>query len=162
MLLSEAALDDVAHSCSEFEVELQLLESSSSSTLRRGFQATVYVSSIMQNAVIDNIHDRVSTTSTTACIYYLGVYVNSSCIECVELKFIFAVYLFVLNCVLLQESLSQGEKGSVRCRFLHHPEFLRVGDRLVLREGPTKATGEVSKLLPLSQTTPTAAHKHSR
>ena len=87
VLLSEAALDDVAHSCSEFEVELQLLESSSSSTLRRGFQATVYVSSIMQNAVIDNIHDRVSTTSTTACMYYLGVYVNSSSRE---FKFIFA------------------------------------------------------------------------
>lgn len=59
MLLSEAALDAVANSCSEFDVDLQLLHSSNS-CVRRGFQATVYIASIMQNAVIDAIHDKVS------------------------------------------------------------------------------------------------------
>lgn len=58
MLLTEAALDEVAHSCSEFEVNLQLLETSNS-CVRRGFQATVYIASIMQNAVIEAIHDKV-------------------------------------------------------------------------------------------------------
>ena len=135
VLLSEAALDEAAHSCYEFEVELQLLESSSTTGLHRGFQATVYVASIMQNAVIDNIHNRVSGLTDTG-----GTATHP-----------------------LQECLLRGGKASVRCRFLHHPEFLRVGDRLVMREGPTKASGEVSKLLPLKQATPThpGSHKHS-
>ena len=59
MLLSEAALGEVAHCCSEFDVELQLLDCSNS-CVRRGFQATVYIASIMQNAVIETIHDKAS------------------------------------------------------------------------------------------------------
>ena len=67
MLLSAAALDETANSCSEFEVELQLLHSSNS-CVRRGFQATVYVASIMQNAVIEAIHDKVSSWQMYMCL----------------------------------------------------------------------------------------------
>ena len=60
MLLAAAALDETAaHSCSEFEVNLQLLETANS-CVRRGFQATVFIASIMQNAVIEAIHDKVT------------------------------------------------------------------------------------------------------
>lgn len=62
VLLSEGALDGAANSCSEFEVELQLLHSSNT-CVRRGFQATIYIDCIMQNAVIDNIHDKVGNIS---------------------------------------------------------------------------------------------------
>ena len=138
VLLSEAALNEAAHSCSEFDVELQLLYCSNS-CVRKGFQATVYVASIMQNAVIDAIHDKVTG----------GLPVCTPCVS-------------TTLPLSLQESLTTGEKASVRCRFLHHPEFLRVGSRVVMREGPTKATGEVSRLLPLKDGTAThTTHKHS-
>lgn len=58
MLLSGAALDETANSCSEFEVELQLLHCANS-CVRRGFQATVYIDCIMQNVVIDTIQEKV-------------------------------------------------------------------------------------------------------
>lgn len=123
MLLSEAALDEAANSCSEFEVELQLLQCANS-CVRRGFQATVYIDCIMQNVVIDTIQGKVM-------MYFQ--WIKGS---------LFHGSLF------LQDSLSTGEKASVQCRFLHHPEFLRVGSRVVMREGPMKAVGQVSKLHP--------------
>ena len=124
VLLSKGALDGTANSCSEFEVELQLLHSSNT-CVRRGFQATIYIDCIMQNAVIDNIHDKVSGTSPQ--LTQEAPLINDS----------------------LQDSLSTGEKARVQCRFLHHPEFLRVGSRVVMREGPMKALGHVSRLHPL-------------
>lgn len=33
-------------------------------------------------------------------------------------------------------------------RFVKHPEFLKVGQRLVFREGRTKAVGNVTKIVP--------------
>jgi hypothetical protein len=47
-----------------------------------------------------------------------------------------------------QESLAAGEKGHVRFQYMRHPEFLRVGSRILLREGRTKGIGEVTKLIP--------------
>ena len=81
VLLSEAALNEAAHSCSEFDVELQLLHCSNS-CVRRGFQATVYVTSIMQNAVIDAIHDKVAATLPTQPSHSLSVYLSPSRIFC--------------------------------------------------------------------------------
>ena len=75
VLLSEAALNEAAHSCSEFDVELQLLYCSNS-CVRKGFQATVYVASIMQNAVIDVIHDKVTGRLPSALPVYLLPYLS--------------------------------------------------------------------------------------
>ena len=33
-------------------------------------------------------------------------------------------------------------------RFVKHPEYLKVGQRLVFREGRTKAVGNVTKIVP--------------
>lgn len=33
-------------------------------------------------------------------------------------------------------------------RFVKHPEYLKVGQRLVFREGRTKAVGSVTKIIP--------------
>ena len=46
-----------------------------------------------------------------------------------------------------QETLAAGEKGSVHFKFLWRSEFVRVGSRVLFREGQTKAIGEVTKVV---------------
>lgn len=36
----------------------------------------------------------------------------------------------------------------VRFRFLKHPEYLRLGAKLLFREGVTKGIGHIARLLP--------------
>lgn len=45
---------------------------------------------------------------------------------------------------LLQDKLRTGEKAVVRFRFLKHPEYLKVGAKLLFREGVTKGIGHVT------------------
>ena len=75
--------------------------------IKPGFQGTVYVNSIMQNADIIEIKER--------------------------------------------ESLSAGERARVRFRFMKNPEFLRVGAKVLFREGRTKGIGEIKRLVPDSE-----------
>ncbi|XP_076830820.1 GTP-binding protein 2 [Brachyhypopomus gauderio] len=49
------------------------------------------------------------------------------------------------------EELRTGEKAVVRFRFIKHPEYLKVGAKLLFRHGVTKGIGHVTKLQPLSQ-----------
>jgi len=46
------------------------------------------------------------------------------------------------------ECLRTGDKAQVLFRFVKHPEFLKEGQRLVFREGRTKAVGNVNKVIP--------------
>ncbi|CAF3922893.1 unnamed protein product [Rotaria magnacalcarata] len=46
------------------------------------------------------------------------------------------------------EHLRTGDRANVRFRFIKSPEYLRVGMKLVFREGRTKAIGSISKLYP--------------
>jgi len=46
------------------------------------------------------------------------------------------------------ECLRTGDKAQVLFRFVKHPEFLKEGQRLVFREGRTKAVGNVNKIIP--------------
>merc|ERR550539_527068 len=46
------------------------------------------------------------------------------------------------------ECLRTGDKASVLFRFVKHPEYLKEGQRLVFREGRTKAVGNVTKIQP--------------
>lgn len=46
------------------------------------------------------------------------------------------------------ECLRTGDKASVLFRFVKHPEYLKEGQRLVFREGRTKAVGNVTKMFP--------------
>ncbi|XP_068178570.1 GTP-binding protein 2-like [Antennarius striatus] len=55
-----------------------------------------------------------------------------------------------------KEELRTGERAVVRFRFLKHPEYLRLGARLLFREGVTKGIGHVTRLLP-----PSYGHAHS-
>lgn len=49
---------------------------------------------------------------------------------------------------LLQEDLRTGERAVVRFRFIKHPEYLRLGAKLLFREGVTKGIGHIARLLP--------------
>merc|ERR1711862_280306 len=46
------------------------------------------------------------------------------------------------------ECLRTGDKAQALFRFVKHPEYLKEGQRLVFREGRTKAVGNVNKIIP--------------
>lgn len=53
------------------------------------------------------------------------------------------------------ECLRTGDKAVVHFRFIKHPEYLKPGQRMVFREGRTKAVGNVLRIIPQSLTHPT-------
>lgn len=52
------------------------------------------------------------------------------------------------------ECLRTGDKAVVHFRFIKHPEYLKPGQRMVFREGRTKAVGNVLRIIPQSLTHP--------
>ena len=58
-----------------------------------------------------------------------------------------------------QECLRTGDKALVHFRFIKHPEYIKPNQRLVFREGRTKAVGNVVR--PIPHTIPTQP-SHSR
>ncbi|CAF0791591.1 unnamed protein product [Rotaria sordida] len=46
------------------------------------------------------------------------------------------------------ENLRTGDRANVLFRFLKSPEYLRLGMKIIFREGRTKAIGSISKLIP--------------
>ena len=113
LLSPSLPFNKLAGSCWEFEADIFMLYVTSP-CIKRGFQATVYVTAAMQNAVIEYIEGR--------------------------------------------ESLEAGEKGRIRFRFLKYPEFLRVGRRVLFREGRTKGIGEITKISPVEIATQEMTH----
>lgn len=51
-----------------------------------------------------------------------------------------------------RDCLRTGDKALVHFRFIKHPEYIKRGQRIVFREGRTKAVGNVSNLIPHSST----------
>ena len=49
-----------------------------------------------------------------------------------------------------QDCLRTGDKALVHFRFIKHPEYIKPGQRMVFREGRTKAVGNVARLIPHS------------
>ncbi|XP_055918775.1 GTP-binding protein 1-like [Eupeodes corollae] len=49
-----------------------------------------------------------------------------------------------------RECLRTGDKAHVKFRFIKHPEYIRPGQRMVFREGRTKAVGNVLRPIPNS------------
>lgn len=47
-----------------------------------------------------------------------------------------------------KDCLRTGDKANVKFRFIKHPEYIKVGQRMVFREGRTKAVGNILKPLP--------------
>lgn len=50
----------------------------------------------------------------------------------------------VVEKIHAKDKLRTGEKAVVRFRFLKHPEYLKVGAKLLFREGVTKGIGHVT------------------
>lgn len=49
-----------------------------------------------------------------------------------------------------KECLRTGDKAIVHFKFIKNPEYLNLNQRLVFREGRTKAVGNVSKVIPMA------------
>lgn len=64
-----------------------------------------------------------------------------------------------------KDCLRTGDKANVKFRFIKHPEYIKVGQRMVFREGRTKAVGNILKPLPhvsltnLNRTKPSKAQQ---
>ncbi|XP_052354556.1 GTP-binding protein 2-like isoform X1 [Oncorhynchus keta] len=58
-----------------------------------------------------------------------------------------------------KEELRTGEKAVVCFKFIKHPEYLKVGAKLLFREGATKGIGQVTKLQPVSQSQPSQSEE---
>lgn len=61
-----------------------------------------------------------------------------------------------------KDCLRTGDKAQVRFRFIKHPEYIRPQQRMVFREGRTKAVGNVLKPLPTSFTFPNRQQKQTK
>jgi len=51
-----------------------------------------------------------------------------------------------------KDCLRTGDKAKVMFRFIKHPEYIKSGQRMVFREGRTKAVGNILKPLPHTNT----------
>lgn len=60
-------------------------------------------------------------------------------------------FLFLWYITVTQEELRTGEKAVVLFKFIKHPEYLKVGAKVLFREGLTKGIGHVTKLQPITQ-----------
>uniref|UniRef100_A0AC35U4M4 Tr-type G domain-containing protein n=1 Tax=Rhabditophanes sp. KR3021 TaxID=114890 RepID=A0AC35U4M4_9BILA len=58
-----------------------------------------------------------------------------------------------------KEVLRTGDRDTITFRFIRYPEYLRLGTRLVFREGRTKAVGKVVKIIPHLSTVQTKSSK---
>ncbi|KAK3094036.1 hypothetical protein FSP39_023275 [Pinctada imbricata] len=51
-----------------------------------------------------------------------------------------------------KEYIKTNEKATVVFRIMKQPQFLRIGSRLLFRQGTTKGMGEITKVIPLHET----------
>ncbi|XP_075894348.1 GTP-binding protein 2 isoform X2 [Nelusetta ayraudi] len=56
-----------------------------------------------------------------------------------------------------KDELRTGEKAVVLFRFIKHPEYLKVGAKVLFREGLSKGIGHVTKLQPIAQYQPSCS-----
>lgn len=117
--------------CWRFEAEIVLLFHAK--TFHKGFQVTVHIGNVRQTATVEAVYDTVSTRSKLALLY-----------ENVTL-------LLKPSVCCPQEELRTGEKAVVLFKFLKHPEYLKVGAKVLFIQGLTKGIGHVTKLQPLTQ-----------
>ncbi|RZC35338.1 GTP-binding protein 1 [Asbolus verrucosus] len=59
-----------------------------------------------------------------------------------------------------KDCLRTGDKAAIHFRFIKHPEYMTPGQRMVFREGRTKAVGNIVRII--TQTTPTHPNARSK
>ena len=105
--------------CYEFEGEILVLHHPT--TISCKYQAMVHCGSIRQTASI--------------------IRMSSECLRTGDKAQVLFRYLCYISDLMARFHVK-------RVRFVKHPEFLKEGQRLVFREGRTKAVGNVSKIIP--------------
>ena len=60
---------------------------------------------------------------------------------------------------MTRDCLRTGDEAGVHFRFIKNPEYLRIGQRMVFREGRTKAIGNIVRLIPDSSLNPFSTTK---
>jgi GTPase len=53
--------------------------------------------------------------------------------------------------IIGKDHLKTGDKCHVKFRFMYHPEYIRVGSRMVFREGRCKGLGEIIEVNEITQ-----------
>lgn len=85
-------------------------------------------------------------------------YLTQMMSSCSYILFIFntvsLLFLLLWYTTVPQEELRTGEKAVVLFKFIKHPEYLKVGAKVLFREGVTKGIGHVTKLQPITQYLP--------
>ena len=49
---------------------------------------------------------------------------------------------------MMMKGLKTNENTSVVLKFIRHPEYIKVGSRLLFREGRTKGIGKITQIFP--------------
>jgi GTPase len=57
----------------------------------------------------------------------------------------------VIEGIMATGGIHTNDKASVLFRFLRHAEYVKVGMRLLFREGRTKGIGKVTQVFPVEQ-----------
>jgi len=57
----------------------------------------------------------------------------------------------VIEGIMATGGIHTNDKASVLFRFLRHSEYVKVGMRLLFREGRTKGIGKITQVFPLQQ-----------
>lgn len=86
---------------------------------------------------------------------------------CTKLDIIY-IFFILVHCGSIRQTASivrmskdclrTGDKALIHFRFIKHPEYMTPGQRMVFREGRTKAVGNIVRII--TQTTPT--HPNAR
>lgn len=90
----------------------------------RGFRTTVHIGNIRQTAVIEGIHPVKGMKSSDQASVVFRYRYN-------HLKYLVDIHFFF--------------------RFIKNPEFVKVGARILFREGRTKGIGKVTQVFPFEQ-----------
>lgn len=120
--------------CWRFEAEIVLLFHAK--TFHKGFQVTVHIRNVRQTATVEAVYDTVGTSSELQLLLSQNVPLPLNPVSIIWLT---------------QDELRTGEKAVVLFKFIKHPEYLKLGAKVLFREGLTKGIGHVTTLQPITQ-----------
>lgn len=111
-----------------WEVEAEILILYHSSTISVRYQAMVHCGTVRQTASIVAISD------------------PTECSEPLKSQSDSAMNSTEDNTVPLKKVIRTGDRALVRFRFMQYPEYIKVGSKILFREGRTKGVGRVSRV----------------
>lgn len=124
--------------CWMFEAEIVLLFHAK--TFHKGFQVTVHTGNVRQTATVVAVYGKVSSFRPNQPWYSVALFSIHR----------FSFFWWYAS----QDELRTGEKAVVLFRFIKHPEYLKVGAKVLFREGLSKGIGHVTKLQPIAHYQP--------